>query len=398
MLFLGLALLSRRHLRKSLIVALSSRADSGSSYSKDPGLDEQKNEALQPTAILTKISGISVPPFFELRLSYIFAQPGVKSKTHSLDSSCPSEKFVLETIKFPHRGKWLLKGLSFTLVDLLGITSTSLPFWHLNHEIEIGPRPFHCPRWPILASTIRVDDQINHPVERRGDMYDLKQYHPADGARKIVWKLFAKSGQLFSRYAEPAYSPEGKVALICLARKLDDKLASETAAYLEELENIDIEILVATLSQKPRIAFNLVQAKNLLVEDAWDSEESDSQHANRSINKLILEAHGQNNERNIQTVILAVSEESLKDPAYRKIVTACQTKLLQSGIRPSIFISSSLSVSYVKKRSNSEAALVSIVKNLLTENERDLSKIRGSSEATSFIKSLNNTNSDLAWS
>ena len=391
-LFIGLALLSRRRLKKSIKIVLSAQSES------DPSITEIKNLAGEDIAIVSKVSGITVSPFFELRFQYRIKQDGINTNIHSLKPSCPQETFIIEAVVFPHRGKWEIEGVSLELVDRLGFTKIPLPFWRLNHIVNVEPKPFHCPRWPVLASTIRVDDQVNHPVERKGDLYDLKQYHPADGARKIVWKLFAKSGQLFSRYPEPAYSPEGKVAFFCLAKKTDDKLASETIAYLEELENIDIEILFVALTSNPAIATSVDSAKEILIEESWNSELANTESAKNSINALISEAQGNNHERIVQSVILAISEQSLQNQEYRNMLADCQSSLAQSGIRSSIFMSSSLSSGSVYNGNRNESSFSRGIKKFLIENSKQEEVGINPKDTQAFIASIDPTTSDLSWS
>ena len=393
-LFLGLAFLLRRRLQKSLAIELSVNTED------DQTVPNNVNFAGDPITLVAKISGISISPFFELRLRFIFKQD-INTETHSLGPSCPKQTFISESIIFPHRGNWAMAGISLQLLDRLGFTKIRLPFWILQHEIKVDPKPFHCPRWPIAASTIRVDDQISHPVERKGDLYDLKQYHPSDGARKIVWKLFAKSGQLFSRYPEPAFSPEGKVAFLCLAKKTDDKLASETVAYLMELEKLDIEIIFTTLSPIIALAKSVETAKNLLIAEAWNSEATNSSDVKKLLEALVSEVQGKNNHSLLQSLILGVSEDSLIDPSYRNLVESSQLFLSQNGIRSTIFMSSCpdgiLKNPGITHRSHFFDFLSAIKRLFLNYPESEKRKV-SLDQAKVFISTLNPNSSDLVWS
>jgi hypothetical protein len=100
---------------------------------------------------------------------------------------------------------------------------------------------------PIIASSYREGDTISHPIDHHGDYYDIKRYHPSDGMNKLLWKLFAKSGDLLSRKPEESVSPEGQTVAFCLATRADDALASAFSRYLEHAESNETAIIASCL-------------------------------------------------------------------------------------------------------------------------------------------------------
>ena len=64
--------------------------------------------------------------------------------------------------------------------------------------------------------------------------------------KRILWKTYAKSGQLVVRRPEPAVIPEGEVAVYLVAGADEDHVAGALLGYLNQLEESRVVVLFGT--------------------------------------------------------------------------------------------------------------------------------------------------------
>lgn len=190
------------------------------------------------------VRSASLPPFFSLHINRVFQHPGVVSPEHIV-SGREAVRRLVDTIQFPHRGFWALENLSLSLRDALGFTEIS---WDIpsNAGVEVSARNIQIRSLPIVAASSRSGDTLDQAKERAGDLFDIKQYDPSDGVKRILWKVYAKTGAVVVRRPEPAVIPEGEVAIFLVARRTDDHVAGAAQSYIQELENNSINILFGT--------------------------------------------------------------------------------------------------------------------------------------------------------
>ena len=198
-----------------------------------------------PSGIL--LSGTNLLPFFSLEVKRRFAEEGVISPTHVIRGRATEEgkRTLVDTVKFPHRGYWTVPGCEFTLRDAFGLTAMA---WEgaSSSGIEVHAPTIPIVPLPIVAASSRAGDQMQQSRERSGDLFDIKPYDPSDGTKRILWKTFAKSGQLVVRRPEPAVIPEGEVALYLIAGPEDDHVAGALQGYVDQLEANQIVTLFGT--------------------------------------------------------------------------------------------------------------------------------------------------------
>ncbi len=198
-----------------------------------------------PAGIVLQQSNI--PVFFLLAVHRRFDEKGVASPVHIVRGHQPDEsrRHLIDKVLFPHRGLWAISALRITLQDALGFTSLSWTI-PLSAAIEVNAQIVQIAPLPILAASAQIGDQITHSQERSGDLFDIKSYDPSDGIKRILWKTFAKSGQLMVRRPEPAVIPEGEVAVFLLADRTHDHVAGAFLCYLSQLIQQDIAVLFGT--------------------------------------------------------------------------------------------------------------------------------------------------------
>lgn len=221
----------------------------------------QLKRRIKPEAIFDRVDAVSktsvgaglllkasaVPPFFVLEVRRRFKQKGVISPVHFLKGleRHSGGRRISDEVSFPHRGVWTMDGLSFVLRDIFGLTALG---WEigLDEKIDVSPQTIAVQPVPVVASSSRSGDLVNQSSERAGDLYDIKAYDPSDGIKKILWKTYAKSGELMVRRPEPAVTPEGELAVYLVAGRHDDYVAGAFLDYLRQLEEQEIRVIFGT--------------------------------------------------------------------------------------------------------------------------------------------------------
>lgn len=190
------------------------------------------------------LTGASLPPLFTLTAVRRFAQPGVTCPAHVISGS-DERRSLVDAVVFPHRGLWQLEGLTLWVADSLGLSRFR---WFLESPfaLEVSAPTLPILSLPVVAASSRSGDQLNQSQERSGDLFDIKAYDPSDGITRVLWKTYARSGQLVVRRPEPAVVPEGEVVIYLIANRTEDHVAGALQAYLAELERNNIIVLFGT--------------------------------------------------------------------------------------------------------------------------------------------------------
>lgn len=193
------------------------------------------------------ISKIHLWPFWVLNIEYCFAVPGAQATKHLITGSFSSKDVLrLDSIFFfPHRGFWVLKTLKLQISDRLGISRLSC-YHDVDDSIEVAAKDVLINSLPVQIPDSSSGDLFNLENHRQGDLYDIKQYDPSDGLKKILWKVYARSGQLVVRRPEPAVIPQGKLAIYLVARPEDDHVAGAIQSYTEILKTHNIAVVFGT--------------------------------------------------------------------------------------------------------------------------------------------------------
>jgi hypothetical protein len=252
------------------IITLSARLIRNG-LSLDLGLPTSDLYSKQELSLLLKIESIRIPPLFYLNLELKFDKPGVAAHQIRISGSQKQGRTIAVPTIFPHRGRWSVKEIAITLSDQFGLSSRS---WTINQssEITIAPAPVSESDLPPRSSADRPGELAESHMNRQGDPFDIKQYHPADGMKRILWKIFARSGELLSRHPEPSVTPDGQVVVYVLADSREDAVASAALSYVESLEMAGVEIFFGCLGMALRgAATTRSEAQELLIESVWDA-------------------------------------------------------------------------------------------------------------------------------
>ncbi len=292
-------------------------------------------ESGRPAVLVYKASPVSVPPFFVLRLKVEFQEEPLQTSTHLLTGKQKKSFFLNEALVFPHRGDWHISKVNYSFGDRFGLTCFN---WSANHDFassgfHIKPPPLLQSTLPVISSSRKSGEDLLDMTERQGEPFDLKPYHPSDGMKKILWKIYAKSGELISRHPERSMTPEGQVLLFALATRRDDATCSAALAYLKELEELDLRIMVGCLGMGSRpIAVSSGTAENLLIDSVWECENWNG--AISDLGRLIEHARENMHASQIENVVFLVSRSCVSLPENIERVAKLGEYLGSQNISP----------------------------------------------------------------
>lgn len=224
------------------------------------------------TALLIKLSPCRVPPFFTLELRISFEEGEIVVPVSQFEGGSKVVWGVREPITFPHRGIWSLRSVQCQLIDRLGLCSFEWEKGDVGGPFAATLPQIFEDSLPILSSSHRAGDILAHANERLGDPFDMKPYHPSDGLRRILWKVYAKTGELVARHAESAVTPEGQVVVFCFANRREDDVAAGCLAYLRRLESLDLSIFFGCEGLSDGvIARSSIEAERDLLRSVWNT-------------------------------------------------------------------------------------------------------------------------------
>lgn len=273
------------YLRSNLsIVSIKAR-------SYDKSSESSSVQAGVSTILTVSLSPFTLPPFYklsaEITLNDNFSLSPSSFKTEAEISPLPqsrvSSTLAVFNFNFPHRGEWSVERVKFKLSDRFGLTQKS---WFISesrrdnrNNMSLAVNPANPPResanLPIIASRDREGDTLSQSNSRLGEPFDLKRYNPSDGLKKVIWKVFARSGELISRHPESAMTPEGECYIYVIAgpNPLGDQVARAALDYCKALEDAGVDLRLGCAgSINTDAAKSSSEALELMRESAWSSQ------------------------------------------------------------------------------------------------------------------------------
>lgn len=218
------------------------------------------------------LSKIRIPPFFYIRLERKFDDPEVEHNTHLIfgvmgSISGQNKRIITDTITLPYRGEYHCRGFQITYGDILGLTKIRW-FAESNFSLKGYPPEIEIAPLPIMAASAQIGDTETAADHRTGDLFDLRAYRPGDSLKRILWKVYARSGDLIVREPEPAIIPEGEVEIFIIARTMDDIVASAALAYIRLLQSQNIIFSISFLGSRGKIAKSFEEAEEVCIDGA----------------------------------------------------------------------------------------------------------------------------------
>jgi hypothetical protein len=197
---------------------------------------------------------------------------------------------------------------------------------------RVLPPPVGTPALPILSSSHRAGDLVIDRNNRLGDPFDLKPYHPSDGLKKIVWKLFAKSGQLVARHPEASMTPEGQTLIFVVADDREDHVCAVAEKYVASLEELGIDVLLGCVGMDGGAASSAEATRELLINSVWEARSEEQ--TERYLNGFVAEIRSRLPTMRIERLILLCSERRLTTPERAERLSSLGDALKHSGIDP----------------------------------------------------------------
>lgn len=229
--------------------------------------------AREPTRLAIVLPPLRILPFTSLDISLESPIPEFPRAALRVSGASATDRRLALDLTLPHRGSWTISGVRCEVRDAAGLIRLR---WKqpMTAALEVVPPPGLETRLPLVSSTQRPGDMVTDTHNRQGDPFDIKAYHPSDGIKKIVWKAFAKRGELLSRHPEASMTPEGVVVMLVLARPEDDAACSAALAYAQAVSELGLEIVLGCEGINGRDPATSVEtALTLLVDSVWDAKE-----------------------------------------------------------------------------------------------------------------------------
>ncbi len=120
----------------------------------------------------------------------------------------------------------------FTVEDAFGLARISLRHKE-RRSVLVLPHPGRLGSNPVLRA-FTSGDELSHPAgELVGDRYDMRSYVYGDPLRLVLWKVYARTGELVVRTPERAISPSFKVIAYLPAASGDEPAAALARVSIE---------------------------------------------------------------------------------------------------------------------------------------------------------------------
>lgn len=231
------------------------------------------------------LAGLKVSPTFSAKVFLNWEHSGVNIKPVVFKGSVNNAQPIFSAISFPHRGVWRCERatLSFSDPFKIAVITRSVD---INSSIAICPSGEASDLREVISSASKPGDISQSSTEKTGDLFEMKQYDPAQGVRTILWRVFAKRGELMSRAPEAAVTPEGFTACYALIRPEEDSLATKVIDYTARLQSSGVSIAFNCSGNTKEPVTNASKVEELLITSVWNQPSPD----NSELAKLLAES------------------------------------------------------------------------------------------------------------
>lgn len=312
---------------------------------------EQPATSGEMVRIFLSLEHARILPFIFLDLSLEFEREGASPAVIRTSGFSQRARRIHIDLSFPHRGSWDIRGVKCSLRDVAGLTNFT---WSIAQQtaVTVAPPPAHDSSLPVLSSTQRPGEMMIDIFNRQGEPFDIKSYHPSDGVKKIVWKAFAKRGELLSRHPEASMTPEGYVVILAIAGKEGDRACAQAVAYTESLARLNLEIIASCEGAHGRSpAHDPEFFKELLIDSVWDTTPSEKAHLQRDAAALLDYCGQLTPGITVSKLLLFTSAERVATPEDAKELQDLATWLSAQGISPVFCLTAPTAFASTKSRS-----------------------------------------------
>ena len=304
------------------------------------GAAVERFESGRSTTIVLKLPRISIFPGFLLSIRPRFASPLIELPEFRLTGSADASRYLTYQVTFPHRGIWKIQQVAVQFGDQLGLTQLRWDLFgeSIQRRFMVHPPMESGMTLPVISSCERPGDLLTHTHERHGDPFDIRQYHPSDGARRILWKVFARSGELVSRHPEASMTPEGQVVLFSPALREEDHVCTAMIQYAKQLRELDLELFCGCTGMEIETpARTPEQVETLLIDSVWDADVPLRQSIGYLSGFIETVAEKLSSER-LKRVAFFTSPERFRQREDLDLILEMGESLERRGIEPVFFV------------------------------------------------------------
>lgn len=282
---------------------------------------------------------LRIPPFFTISMTRVFPNQLsnlVKTKTVKLfgNFNDPQNKFnVHDNLKFSRRGDFTQSGIAISYGDILGLTRFE-KFIPAAKNYLVYPQEVQIEPIAVMAASAQLGDVEHSNLERTGDLFDIRGYQPGDSLKRVLWKVYARSGNVVVRQPEPAIVPEGEVAIFVAAHSEDDNVAAAALSYLKILEEQNIIFSLSSLGHYKELAKTIENAEKVLVGSANQADADEGKSF-----KIFLNNLKEKNFSSKKIILFSADELSSEISKYEnkiKLLKEVETQASQFGVELTI--------------------------------------------------------------
>jgi uncharacterized protein (DUF58 family) len=194
-------------------------------------------------------------PGIKMRFEILLHWPGRDPLRLSSDLRGGRNRHVFE-FSPSHRGCYQSRDVHIVLGDLLGFTRfpVALP---LAEQLRVLPemQPEAARRPPSLEGG--QEEKRGRRQRRSEELLEVRKYFPGDDIRKVHWKVFAHTSELFLRIGEETPPPESRFLVILDPATTKVVPARIEADYLDALVEICAATVLEMLARGYQVFFAL---------------------------------------------------------------------------------------------------------------------------------------------
>jgi hypothetical protein len=184
-------------------------------------------EALRMQAERGRSTGLRMPRFgywLGVRIDAEWSDDRVRAEWQDQDG------WRTEMLRARRRGRWSEVDRDFSVESVFGLARVT--FRHReSRAVEVAPWSGPAFELPDLQA-VTTGEAVSHPRGMRsGDRVDMRPYAAGDPPRWLLWKVYARTGELMVRTPEAAGDPRVRWALY-LINAGEDEAAAGVAAEL----------------------------------------------------------------------------------------------------------------------------------------------------------------------
>ncbi len=173
---------------------------------------------------------------------------------------------------------------SLLISDILGFTLMTVKV-HLEEQVRVYPPVYSMDEWMGRMEVGGNEAARLKRKQRSEELLEVRKYFPGDDQRKINWKIYAHSGEMFIRIGEETPPPESRFLFIldssrsgCIPKELSgdylDDLVEACASMMNLLLLKGYQIMLTTFGGGAPGSFSLEMRKEMLstLSEVWWTE------------------------------------------------------------------------------------------------------------------------------